>query len=1118
MLIYLLKFSVCLAIFMVFYKLFLEQLSIHVFKRIYLIGIIICALIIPSITITEYIEPVISNVEIFESTVSFDSLEMLPVEPTINYTPYILWSIYILGVVVFFLKFCLNLRSIFSRIKNNPKYKSENFINVLVTNLMVPHTFFSYIFLNKYKFEHEEIPNEVILHEQTHAKQKHSIDILFLECLQIVFWFNPLIYFLKRDVKMNHEFLADHAVLSNGVQPSTYQNIILAFSSKASDQHLANAINYSSIKKRFTVMKTKTSKTSIWFKSLLLIPLLALSLYSFTNKEQVVRAISDDSGIISEGVTDAQMKEYNDFIIQFNTTHIIDYSKYERIVSIYNLMSEKQRNSVEPYPKIPNVDLSKTKAKTPTKTQFESWKNSKEFAIWIDGVHVPNARLNSYNVHDIAHYTGSFVHKNARSKKFPQPHQFSLYTKKGFKNTYQESKIKEYRVLTKKYKVAIETFLKGDRKDISELVLLNERCYRLYKSFTDEELKKHKILPPPPPPAPIKLSVGATPEQVAEYNKMAKFLNDKSIENRLIKLKDYKRLERIYKLMSKTQRANAEPFPKLPPPPPRPSKPKNMASSSLPSSFTHKLNDSLSYNFTSVNMTQQNTPKGLPEQSEAIKRELDYRKMIIHVAEKTNKKSIYKIDGKPVSLNKINKYLSNFPRASVKARENSNGSLTLSFSNSDSKKMSPIELQSVYSIVFSKYDSSNENLSRLTSYPVKSKTNNGPNANEYDETLNETVKTGFKKINGIPHYFVSIDGQTKYYNRQGFQVSKEGKILSSSQVNASDVIPNQYVTKVYTNDIVVAEFKDDKPNLKGELNIPPPPPKSPLDNIIDMAKKDATFYLDDKIITSDKAIEIVKHGNYKHIQTINERDEKPILRIEQQPIVNNKVGLPKPTASNIVNHIKVMNRHGARFYLGNKELTYKDALSYIRKHKDAIVDTSMEANVVKISPKDQTLESPLVFVIAMSKRNAKFFFEGEEITSNKAISLVKRKGGLLEIKSKNVDSKQPSIYLSKKGALVGTLATNELVVFVNGKTPVNGQISLSKDEFNNLKLTMEKLEIKSFKFKVPGKRTESISGNTLNKTSKSYIKPLQKGSAVQFFDIKSKNGLKLKPIVVTIID
>ncbi|MCD2257827.1 M56 family metallopeptidase [Psychroserpens luteolus] len=1005
MLIYILKFSACLTIFMVFYKLVLEKSSIHSFKRFYLLAALTLSLIIPSITFTEYIEPIASNFNTFEPIASFEATEIYVEDTSRNFTPIVLWSIYGLGVIIFLLKFSLNLYKIISRIKNNPKFKSERFINVLVTNLMIPHTFFSYIFLNKYKFEHKEIPKEVLLHEQTHAKQKHSIDVLIIEFLQIVFWFNPLIYLLKQDVKLNHEFLADRAVLNDGIQASAYQNIILAFSSKASDQQLANAINYSSIKKRFTVMKTKTSKTSIWLRSLFLLPLLAVLLYSFTNREQIVR---DDSSPVentiletsSEGVSDALMKEYNEFIIKFNTTHVIDYSKYERIVSIYNLMSDKQKASVEPYPKVPDVDLSKTKAKVPNKAQFESWKNEKEFAIWIDGVHVSNDKLNSYNVDDIAHYTGSFVHKNARSEKFPQQHQFSLYTKEDFKNTYQESKIKKYHALTEKYAKAIEVFLKGDRLDNSDLLILKDRCLRLYDSFSKEDIKKHNILPPPPPPAKRQSQQGATSEQIAEYNKMAKFLNDKSIKNRIIKVKDYKRLERIYKLMTKAQRANAEPFPKLPPPPPPPP----------------------------------------------------------HVKKKTG----------------------NGPSVDDYA---------------DVPPPPPIP----------------ENATP----EQRKKMQNA--ADNYWRKQKADIKTGFIKINGHTNYYVSINGLTKYYNRQGFEISKNGKVISKAQVNASEVIPNQYVTKVYTNDILVAEFKDNNPSLKGELNIPPPPPpKSPLDHIIDMAKQDAIFYFNGKKITSDKAIQILKKDTSIHIQTIKDETNTPTILLSKKPIINNKAGLQKPTPATIEDHIKVMNRHGARFYLENKEMTYKDALAYVKKHKDADVSTSLESNVVKISPKTLNMESPLVFVIAMSKKNAKFFYKDKEITSNKAISLVKRKGGLLKIDAKNVDSKQPSVFITEKGPLFGIKGNDQLLVMINGKTPVNGQLTLSKKEFKDLKLTMKKLKVKSFKFKVPGKRTESISGNVLNDKSKSYVEAMDEGSAVQFFDIKSSNGIKLKPIVVTI--
>ena len=139
------------------------------------------------------------------------------------------------------------------------------------------------------------------------------------------------------------------------------------------------------------------------------------------------------------------MKEYKSFIEKYNEAKIIYGDAYERAIIIYDqLMSDTQRASVEKYPAriIPMPNLSKTKAKAPTNTEFEAFKNAEKYAIWIDGKHVPNAELKKYITKDFVHVSGSRVFKNARSKKFPQPNQYHLYTKAGFKSTYQDSQIK----------------------------------------------------------------------------------------------------------------------------------------------------------------------------------------------------------------------------------------------------------------------------------------------------------------------------------------------------------------------------------------------------------------------------------------------------------------------------------------------------------------------------------------------------------------------------------------------------------------------------------------------------------------------------------------------------
>ena len=80
--------------------------------------------------------------------------------------------------------------------------------------------------------------------------------------------------------------------------------------------------------------------------------------------------------------------------------------------------------------------------KTPTEKEFNDWKNEKDFAIWLDGKNIPNSELDRYTTKDIVYYSGSFVYKNARTKKHPQLHQFSLYTLQYFDKNLKDSHLK----------------------------------------------------------------------------------------------------------------------------------------------------------------------------------------------------------------------------------------------------------------------------------------------------------------------------------------------------------------------------------------------------------------------------------------------------------------------------------------------------------------------------------------------------------------------------------------------------------------------------------------------------------------------------------------------------
>ncbi len=379
-----------MAILLFFYKLLLEKENMHVFKRFYLLGALVFSLIVPSIVFVEYVDPITASIAVqpINGTATVVEAPLPNDMNTINWS-LVWWSVYSIGLLGFVFRFFRNLFQILNRISNNPKVKQHFTINVLLLEKFTPHTFFNYIFLNKLDFESKTIPSEVLLHEEIHAKQKHSIDVLLIEILHVLFWFNPLLYFFKKSIKLNHEFLADSAVLKKNSSTNEYQNTLLSYLSndslhKYQSVKMANAINYSSIKKRFKIMKTHTSKKSILIRVLLIVPLTTLLLYGFSEKktlappntnEEIILGTRPDSGKTykrfeikgqiygisnqksQQSASRAQMAEYNKLAKKYNTmpkdNMHIKTKEVDRLKYIYNLMSDKQREDAEPFPEFP---------------------------------------------------------------------------------------------------------------------------------------------------------------------------------------------------------------------------------------------------------------------------------------------------------------------------------------------------------------------------------------------------------------------------------------------------------------------------------------------------------------------------------------------------------------------------------------------------------------------------------------------------------------------------------------------------------------------------------------------------------------------------------------------
>ena len=247
------NFSLCLVILLTFYRVFLENETIHHFKRWFLILSVGLSLTIPLITFKTYVEA--SSFVVSDSFQSemLSSNEGVASHTNFNYWKFITWSLYWFGVLVFGMRFIKNLISLLQTIRVNTIEKRYGLSIVLLKSNVVPHTFFRYLFCNQEKYKQGKIPSEVLIHEEAHAKQWHTVDLICLEIIQIMLWFNPLVWIAKSMIRLNHEFLADQAVLSKGVFQENYQKSLLVFSTADSHLSLTHSLNHTFIQKRFKI-------------------------------------------------------------------------------------------------------------------------------------------------------------------------------------------------------------------------------------------------------------------------------------------------------------------------------------------------------------------------------------------------------------------------------------------------------------------------------------------------------------------------------------------------------------------------------------------------------------------------------------------------------------------------------------------------------------------------------------------------------------------------------------------------------------------------------------------------------------------------------------------------
>lgn len=133
--------------------------------------------------------------------------------------------------------------------------------------------------------DYEKNPGEILLHEQMHLQHRHTLDLLWMECLVILHWFNPAAWLLMRELREVHEYEADNSVINHGIDATQYQLLLVKKSVGTRLYSMACGFNHSKLKNRITMMLKRRTNNWARLKLLLFVPVAAGTLYAFARPE-----------------------------------------------------------------------------------------------------------------------------------------------------------------------------------------------------------------------------------------------------------------------------------------------------------------------------------------------------------------------------------------------------------------------------------------------------------------------------------------------------------------------------------------------------------------------------------------------------------------------------------------------------------------------------------------------------------------------------------------------------------------------------------------------------------------------------------------------------------------
>ncbi len=324
---YLLKANIILMILILFYKLFFTRDTFFRLRRFALVMCYVIAFTVPLMHLPAnlfFFQQEIPNLTVMYERIWTETSEIVTndalltiAQSSIPVWMQVLFVIYLTGILILLYRTCMELRhTLIVQRKSRKTYIQGNPVWVN-PEIRSPFSFLGSIYIGEDLKNQQEL-SEVIVHEQTHVRQLHSIDMLLAQVVIILCWFNPAAWLIRREIRINHEYEADDAVMRAGFNKKSYQYHLIGMEyTPMAAANLYNNFSVLPLKNRLKMMNKKRTRNILKGKYLMFLPM-AVLLMSFSNYKQyaeenawVVESETVTSSEIVTSLQDPQEKVYD---------------------------------------------------------------------------------------------------------------------------------------------------------------------------------------------------------------------------------------------------------------------------------------------------------------------------------------------------------------------------------------------------------------------------------------------------------------------------------------------------------------------------------------------------------------------------------------------------------------------------------------------------------------------------------------------------------------------------------------------------------------------------------------------------------------------------------------